>query len=147
MRRSPPTPRAAPHPPPPHAPPPLPPHPPPPPRPSRRSSPAAFPAEYGRAIWAPSPNYSSGRSGYSTSLVVIHTCAGNYSGCWGWLTNSASGVSAHYVVGQTDIGGGVTEVRQLVDEDNTAWHVGKYWQGYPTNPPIGSAGQAEGRHR
>jgi hypothetical protein len=21
-----------------------------------------------------------------------------------------------------------------VDEDNTAWHVGKYWQGYPTNP-------------
>ena len=22
----------------------------------------------------------------------------------------------------------------LVDENNTAWHVGKYWQGYPTNP-------------
>jgi hypothetical protein len=66
--------------------------------------------------------------------VVIHTCAGNYSGCWSWLTDSRSGVSAHYVVGQVDNGSGVTEVRQLVDEDNTAWHVGKYWQGYPTNP-------------
>jgi N-acetyl-anhydromuramyl-L-alanine amidase AmpD len=93
-----------------------------------------YTAEYGPAIWTPSPNYSSGRSGYTTALVVIHTCAGNYSGCWSWLTNSTSGVSAHYVVGQTDIGGGVTEVRQLVDEDNTAWHVGKSWQGYPTNP-------------
>jgi N-acetyl-anhydromuramyl-L-alanine amidase AmpD len=91
-------------------------------------------AQYGPAIWTPSPNYSSGRSGYGISLVVIHTCAGNYSGCWSWLTNSSSGVSAHYVVGQTDIGGGVAEVRQLVDENNTAWHVGKYWQGYPTNP-------------
>ena len=93
-----------------------------------------YTTEYGPAIWTPSPNYSSGRSGYSTALVVIHTCAGNYSGCWSWLTDTRSGVSAHYVVGQTDIGGGVTEVRQLVDEDNTAWHVGKSWQGYPTNP-------------
>ncbi len=100
----------------------------------RPTSPTALTTEYGPAIWTPSPNYSSGRSGYSTALVVIHTCAGNYSGCWSWLTNPSSGVSAHYVVGQTDIGGGVTEVRQLVDEDNTAWHVGKYWQGYPTNP-------------
>jgi hypothetical protein len=105
-----------------------------------RVAPAVLPVgpryttEYGPAIWTPSPNYASGRSGYATALVVIHTCAGNYSGCWSWLTNSSSGVSAHYVVGQTDIGGGVTEVRQLVDEDNTAWHVGKYWQGYPTNP-------------
>jgi N-acetyl-anhydromuramyl-L-alanine amidase AmpD len=94
----------------------------------------ALTTEYGPAIWTPSPNYTSGRSGYSTALVVIHTCAGNYSGCWSWLTNTSSGVSAHYVVGQTDIGGGVAEVRQLVDEDNTAWHVGKSWQGYPTNP-------------
>lgn len=101
---------------------------------ARPTSATAFTAEYGPAIWTPSPNYTSGRSGYSIALVVIHTCAGNYSGCWSWLTNSASGVSAHYVVGQTDIGGGVTEVRQLVDEDNTAWHVGKPWQGYPTNP-------------
>ena len=101
---------------------------------ARPTSPTALTTEYGPAIWTPSPNYSAGRSGYSTSLVVIHTCAGNYSGCWSWLTNPSSGVSAHYVVGQTDIGGGVTEVRQLVDEDNTAWHVGKYWQGYPTNP-------------
>jgi N-acetyl-anhydromuramyl-L-alanine amidase AmpD len=71
------------------------------------------------AIWTPSPNYTSTRYGYDPEFVVIHTCEGSYSGCWGWLTNSASGVSAHYVV--NDKG---TEVRQLVDEDYRAWHVG-----------------------
>jgi hypothetical protein len=51
-------------------------------------------------------------------FVVIHTCEGSYSGCWGWLTNSASGVSAHYVV-NTD----GSEVRALVDENDKAWHI------------------------
>jgi N-acetyl-anhydromuramyl-L-alanine amidase AmpD len=71
----------------------------------------------GSAIWSPSPNNSS-RSGYVPEYVIIHTCEGSYSGCWGWLTNSASGVSAHYVV--NDAG---SEVRQLVDEDRKAWHI------------------------
>jgi hypothetical protein len=31
-------------------------------------------------------------------MVIIHTCEGAYSGCWGWLVNTQSGVSAHYVV-------------------------------------------------
>jgi len=73
----------------------------------------------GSAIWTPSPNYTSHRYGYTPEYVVIHTCEGSYSGCWGWLSNSASGVSAHYVV--DDDG---SEVRQLVDEDHRAWHVG-----------------------
>lgn len=68
-------------------------------------------------IWTPSPNYNS-RSGRSPEFVIIHTCEGAYSGCWSWLKNSASGVSAHYVV--NDDG---TEVRQLVDEANRAWHI------------------------
>jgi len=68
------------------------------------------------SIWTPSPNHNS-RSGRIPEYVVIHTCEGSYSGCWGWLTNSASNVSAHYVV--NDDG---TEVRQLVDEDDRAWH-------------------------
>jgi hypothetical protein len=70
------------------------------------------------AVWSASPNYSS-RSGLPVELVVIHTCEGTYSGCWSWLANGASGVSAHYVV--NDAG---TEVRALVDESNKAWHVG-----------------------
>lgn len=68
------------------------------------------------AVWTPSPNYNS-RSGRVPEYVVIHTCEGVYSGCWGWLVNSASKVSAHYVV--NDDG---SEVRQLVDEDDRAWH-------------------------
>lgn len=69
------------------------------------------------AVWRASPNYSS-RSGYTPQLVVIHSCEGAYSGCWSWLVNSASGVSAHYVVNESG-----SEVSQLVNEANKAWHV------------------------
>jgi hypothetical protein len=67
------------------------------------------------SIWTPSPNHNA-RSG-SPVFVVIHTCEGAYSGCWSWLTNSSSGVSAHYVVNSTG-----SEVRQLVAENRRAWH-------------------------
>ncbi len=70
------------------------------------------------AVWSASPNYNS-RSGAGVDFVVIHTCEGSYSGCWGWLTNSAAGVSAHYVVNDSG-----SEVRQLVDEGDRAWHIG-----------------------
>jgi N-acetyl-anhydromuramyl-L-alanine amidase AmpD len=74
-------------------------------------------ADYGPAIWRPSPNYNS-RGGTAVSLVVIHSCEGNYSGCWGWLANPDAGASAHYVVRED---GG--EITQLVAESNRAWHV------------------------
>ena len=51
-------------------------------------------------------------------MVIIHTCEGAYSGCWGWLANSASGVSAHYVVKEDG-----REISQLVREANRAWHI------------------------
>jgi hypothetical protein len=51
-------------------------------------------------------------------MIVIHTCEGGYSGCWSWLTNSAAGASAHYVVNEAG-----TEISQLVNEANRAWHV------------------------
>ncbi len=76
-----------------------------------------FSADYGPAIWRPSPNYNS-RGGVPVSLVVIHSCEGNYAGCWGWLRNTAAGASAHYVVRED---GG--EISQLVTESNRAWHV------------------------
>ena len=69
------------------------------------------------AIYRASPNYSS-RGGHRVSLVVIHSCEGNYAGCWSWLRNSAAGASAHYVVNESG-----SEVTQLVRESNRAWHV------------------------
>lgn len=76
-----------------------------------------YSADYGPAIWRASPNYNS-RGGTPVSLVVIHSCEGNYAGCWGWLRNSQAGASAHYVVRED---GG--EITQLVTEANRAWHV------------------------
>ncbi|HEU0032078.1 MAG TPA: N-acetylmuramoyl-L-alanine amidase [Kofleriaceae bacterium] len=73
--------------------------------------------DFAGAIWRPSPNYNS-RGGSGVSLVVIHSCEGNYAACWGWLRNSAAQASAHYVVKED---GG--EVTQLVSEANRAWHV------------------------
>lgn len=78
--------------------------------------------DYGAGVWRPSPNYSS-RGGYRPQLVVIHTCEGAYSGCWGWLSNSRAGASAHYVVNTTG-----TEVSQLVREADRAWHVAADYQ-------------------
>ncbi|MBK9259365.1 MAG: N-acetylmuramoyl-L-alanine amidase [Polyangiaceae bacterium] len=90
-------------------------------------------AFYSGAIWRPAPaaNYTSGRRGHDVELLVVHTCAGSYTSCWGWLTSlkNPSRTSAHYVVNETG-----SEVSALVDEMDTAHHVGKSWQGLPTNP-------------
>lgn len=76
--------------------------------------------DYASALWRPSPNYSSRPSGASgvPKMVIIHTCEGSYNGCWGWLKNSDSGVSAHYVVKEDG-----NEITQLVREDKKAWHI------------------------
>ena len=76
--------------------------------------------DYSAAIWRPSPNWSYRPSGTSgdPQMVIIHTCEGSYSGCWSWLANSASGVSAHYVVNSSG-----SEVSQLVKESRKAWHI------------------------
>lgn len=75
---------------------------------------------YGKAIWRPSPNYSSRPSGGTggAQMVIIHSCEGSYSGCWSWLAQSQSGVSAHYVVSSTG-----SEITQLVNESKKAWHI------------------------
>jgi hypothetical protein len=73
--------------------------------------------DYPSSIWRPSPNFNS-RGGVPVSLVVIHSCEGNYAGCWGWLKNSAAGASAHYVVKENG-----AEITQLVREASRAWHV------------------------
>lgn len=76
--------------------------------------------DYASALWRPSPNHSSRGSGDSAKprYIVIHTCEGSYTGCWSWLKNSSSGVSAHYVVNNTG-----SEITQLVKESRKAWHI------------------------
>lgn len=76
---------------------------------------------YAKAIWRPSPNHSARPSGSTgkPQMVIIHTCEGSYAGCWSWLANSSSGVSAHYVVNNTG-----SEITQLVNESRKAWHIG-----------------------
>ncbi|ATB30333.1 N-acetylmuramoyl-L-alanine amidase [Melittangium boletus] len=77
--------------------------------------------DYASSIWRASPNYNArpSGSGGGVQIVVIHTCEGSYSSCWSWLTNSASGVSAHYVVNESG-----SEISQLVRESSRGWHVG-----------------------
>ena len=75
--------------------------------------------DYAPAVWRPSPNYNTRPSGVGVQMVVIHTCEGTYSSCWSWLTNTASQVSAHYVVNESG-----SEISQLVRESSRGWHVG-----------------------
>ncbi|MFP2933678.1 N-acetylmuramoyl-L-alanine amidase, partial [Pyxidicoccus sp. 3LG] len=77
--------------------------------------------DYAPAVWRPSPNYNARPMG--VRMVIIHTCESGYSGCWSWLTNSSSQVSAHYVVRED---GG--EISQLVREGSRAWHIGATYQ-------------------
>ncbi len=92
-------------------------------------------AIYAGALWRPAPssNYTAGRSGNKPEFLVVHTCAGTYAGCWGWLTTpyptNPYKTSAHYVINESGL-----EVSALVDESNTAHHVGAQWLGVSTNP-------------
>ncbi len=81
--------------------------------------PTGQPDEAG-AIWRPSPNFNSRMAppGGTIHMVIIHTCEGNYSGCWSWLVNTQSQVSAHYVV--NDDG---SEISNLVHERDRAWQI------------------------
>ena len=77
-------------------------------------------AEHPYAVWRPSPNFNTRSAGAGgVGMVIIHDCEGAYSGCWGWLSDAASGVSAHYVISETG-----SEISQLVHEADRAWHVG-----------------------
>ncbi len=76
--------------------------------------------DYSKAVWRPSPNYNARPAGNigKPGMVIIHTCEGAYSGCWGWLSNKAAGASAHYVVNSNG-----SEISQLVRESQRAWHI------------------------
>jgi N-acetyl-anhydromuramyl-L-alanine amidase AmpD len=73
------------------------------------------------AVWRASPNFNERMAGMGgrVHIVVIHSCEGSYSGCWSWLANASSQVSAHYVVREDG-----AEITQLVREPSRAWHIG-----------------------
>jgi N-acetyl-anhydromuramyl-L-alanine amidase AmpD len=71
-------------------------------------------------IWDPSPNYTAGRT-VAIDSIVIHTTEGSYSGSVSWLKNPSSGASAHYVIKEDG-----TEIKQLVADNNRAWHATYY---------------------
>lgn len=75
-------------------------------------SPDGFPG----AHWVESPNWNT-RSGVPLDTIVIHDTEGSYSGTISWFLNTASQVSAHYVVRSSD-----GDVTQMVREDKRAWH-------------------------
>lgn len=66
--------------------------------------------------WLPSPNFSS-RGKRAIDLIVLHDCEGSYAGSINWFANPKSQVSAHYVLKEDG-----SEVTQMVDEANKAWH-------------------------
>jgi N-acetyl-anhydromuramyl-L-alanine amidase AmpD len=76
--------------------------------------------DFSSAIWRASPNFDERASGDAGTphMIIIHTCEGNYAGCWSWLVNPASHVSAHYVVNEDG-----SEISQLVEEPKRAWHI------------------------
>ncbi|HEY0136912.1 MAG TPA: N-acetylmuramoyl-L-alanine amidase [Nannocystis sp.] len=76
--------------------------------------------DFAGATFRASPNFSARPAGTTGQIriVIIHTCEGAYAGCWGWLAQSKSGVSAHYVVKEDG-----SEITQLVKEKDKAWHI------------------------
>lgn len=75
--------------------------------------------DYGGARWVgPACDYTNASRGASSiNYIIIHTCQGGFSGCWGWARACGGAeVSAHYVVSSAG------EVVQLVEEQDIAWH-------------------------
>jgi N-acetyl-anhydromuramyl-L-alanine amidase AmpD len=83
--------------------------------------PAAAQTDQAGALWRASPNFNARMAGEGgrVHVVIIHSCEGAYTGCWSWLANPSSQVSAHYVVREDG-----AEISQLVRESARGWHIG-----------------------
>lgn len=68
----------------------------------------------------PQSNYTVGREGNAVQLIVDHWTVVMFEGAIRRFKDPASILSAHYVVGQDG------RIAQLVSEDDTAYHAGKY---------------------
>jgi len=81
--------------------------------------------DYAPAIWRASPNFNQRPADQTGTIhaVIIHTCEGSYTGCWSWLVNPVSQVSAHYGIEEDG-----AEVSQLVREPDRAWHIAAFYR-------------------
>lgn len=70
-------------------------------------------------IWVPSPNYTEGRQGNSVQNITFHHACSSAESAVSWLANTASQVSAHFVVAPD-------KIYCMVDTDNTAWTNGNW---------------------
>ena len=81
--------------------------------------------DYAPALWSPaySGNYlvANRPTSSAISYVIIHTTQGSYAGTINWFKNSASNVSAHYVIRSSD-----GQITQMVREKDIAYHVRSY---------------------
>lgn len=68
----------------------------------------------------PQNNYTVGREGNAVELIVDHWTVVMFEGAIRRFKDPTSRLSAHYVVGQDG------RIAQLVSEDDTAYHAGKY---------------------
>lgn len=68
-------------------------------------------------IWKTTVNYSGGRNNTNVDRIVIHYIVGTLAAADAVFANPASGVSAHYGIGEGAL-------HQYVSEMNTAWHAG-----------------------
>lgn len=73
--------------------------------------------DYAPALYVQSPNYSA--RGNTIQFVAIHDTEGSYAGAISWFTQTASQVSAHYVIRSSD-----GQITQMVRDSQKAWHVG-----------------------
>ena len=96
------------------------------------------PVDHQGATWRASPNFNDRMAGEGgrVQMVIIHSCEGAYNGCWSWLANAQSQVSAHYVVREDG-----AEITQLVREELRAWHIGA---SYDSTRNAGHAGRLQG---
>lgn len=73
--------------------------------------------DYAPALYVQSPNYSA--RGNTIQFVAIHDTEGSYAGTISWFSQTASQVSAHYVIRSSD-----GQITQMVRDAQKAWHVG-----------------------
>ena len=67
----------------------------------------------------PSPNFHTGRRGFTPQAIVIHIMEGTLEGTDSWFASTRSQVSAHYGIGKSGL------VHQYVQEGDTAFHAGR----------------------
>lgn len=70
-------------------------------------------------VWKYTENYTGGREGTAVDRIVIHYIVGTLAAADATFADPASGVSAHYGIGEGAL-------HQYVSEMNTAWHAGNW---------------------